>query len=1122
MLQFILGSKECGKTTDIAEKISSLIADDKEILVIVPEQFTFEYERTLYLKLGAGDFNKVCVKSFKRLAAQILEESGETLKKYADNYTKSILISLAIKQVCDNDGLLYYSKQAKSIGFASMMLDCCSDLSQSGLEMQQLEHGAENLKGTLGEKFKDIINIYFTYKMLLAKHNLEDSMSAITQAAKSANSQMFFDGKYVFIDEFKSFTSDEKLMIQSMLSQDCSVFCALDTDDENSNLLYLYSVNRTFASLKQIAKNACAKIKISRLKTENTWQRRDIRHLTENIFQNRISGKTYSDNIVIADALNVYDECEYVCAEIWHLVHEQNYRFDEIAIVTRNAESYENVLDEYADIYGIPLFKALPKTPANTALSIFISTALDLSFGSFETEKLLYYAKTMLAGISHAEISELENFCYIWDIDKKLWLDEFTQNDELTKSAESTRKKLIEPLIRLKEKCKNTTGDAITKALYEHFCELNLQENLRILCDSYEQPTDDSDNHISLEYARELKLLWNVICDILDTFYTYLNGVEISPAEYRELFLCALSKADYTNAPQKLNCVSVSQIQLTRLNSPKIVFILGANEGFFPRNSVTPGLFSSTESAKLIENGIELAKTDKQIYSEECFAAFAAVSAPTEKLYITYPLLDKSNSSCTKAYTLDLIQGMFDNKITLCVSNLPQDYFAVTKHAAYRRYVMNFNRNCEFKYSCESALIQYEEYAEKINALKNSADRQEYALNDTDTITKLYGTNVQTSATKLETFCECPFKFFMNYGLKVRPLRKKAITANEKGSIVHFCLESIFKTHQKADFLALDREQIEQCVKKYLDEYTAENLGGDYRESEKFNYSMQLICENTCDIIENLQREFAQSNFYPCEFEYFMQKGYSVDISNIKSPKITLNGITDRIDLYVSDKGRFVRIVDYKTGGKDFSMADLLCGKNMQMFLYLFALIDSDKNYANCTPAGVLYYRAVEAMPSLDRTADEQMVINTQNACRKMIGVILNDNEIIDAMDKDCGTFLPLKRTKKGDIDKRYTKNLLDSKQFEMLDRYCSDTIKRCGKRILSGDIAAIPLKSACDYCDYKSACTNYPLEKIKVLSQDSETLVEKLKSGEYNYGDSFDIISDVPREKGDDDERLD
>ena len=107
-------------------------------------------------------------------------------------------------------------------------------------------------------------------------------------------------------------------------------------------------------------------------------------------------------------------------------------------------------------------------------------------------------------------------------------------------------------------------------------------------------------------------------------------------------------------------------------------------------------------------------------------------------------------------------------------------------------------------------------------------------------------------------------------------------------------------------------------------------------------------------------------------------------------------GTIDRVDLYVDPQGqRFVRIIDYKTGRKTFRLADALYGLNMQMLVYLAALVENGQEF----PAGILYMPAAEPSVSVDRGTGEDKIKAEADKQLKMSGLVLSDQEIIQAME---------------------------------------------------------------------------------------------------------------------------
>lgn len=46
----------------------------------------------------------------------------------------------------------------------------------------------------------------------------------------------------------------------------------------------------------------------------------------------------------------------------------------------------------------------------------------------------------------------------------------------------------------------------------------------------------------------------------------------------------------------------------------------------------------------------------------------------------------------------------------------------------------------------------------------------------------------------------------------------------------------------------------------------------------------------------------------------------------------------DRVDGYIRDGRLYLRVMDYKSGKKSFSLSDIWYGLNMQLIIYLYAL----------------------------------------------------------------------------------------------------------------------------------------------------------------------------------------
>ena len=278
------------------------------------------------------------------------------------------------------------------------------------------------------------------------------------------------------------------------------------------------------------------------------------------------------------------------------------------------------------------------------------------------------------------------------------------------------------------------------------------------------------------------------------------------------------------------------------------------------------------------------------------------------------------------------------------------------------------------------------------------------------------------------------------------------------------------------------------------------------------------------EVLERLFAELAQSLFHPVEFEYQIGAPNHVKPLAIQTKdglNLYLRGTVDRIDAYETASGRnYLRVIDYKSGNKTFKLADLINGVNLQMFLYLMCLEKNGASfYENAIGAGVLYMPAGDVKASLPREADDAMVNAETSNHFKMSGVVLDDERVVRAMEKDLsGQYTPIAVLKKAYdknnelkdnvfIDRHANEELFSSKSMEMLltseqmGRLYSKlerTLQSMGEELYGGNIEVKPLQKGdqrpgCEYCQFSTICgfensndvTQYlDLDKKEIFSQ--------------------------------------
>lgn len=269
--------------------------------------------------------------------------------------------------------------------------------------------------------------------------------------------------------------------------------------------------------------------------------------------------------------------------------------------------------------------------------------------------------------------------------------------------------------------------------------------------------------------------------------------------------------------------------------------------------------------------------------------------------------------------------------------------------------------------------------------------------------------------------------------------------------------------------------EVDKWLSRYLDQY----MGGSGDKSRRFRYLYFQLARTLYDIIDRLCAEFAESDFVPTDFELKIGgdeadiPAYHLDLEGGAS--LDIYGSVDRVDTYEKDGTTYIRVVDYKTGGKDFALSDVLAGLNMQMLIYLFAIgKNGEKRYGLNKPAGILYYPARRnPIPQHSRSGPTDEERRDQRKANCGSGLFLLDSNTLTAMEHDLGQkYIPIKQDKKGNL----TGNLITAQNLGSLNRYLDDILRRMAESLYSGQISAEPAHGSryphtCTYCDYQSVC---------------------------------------------------
>ena len=1107
MLQFVLGRAGSGKT----EYLRRLLADRSlagfgGTVMIVPEQYTFETEKAMLRLAGPVRGNAIPVYSFTRLAEAVFRKEGGAVGRRLSDGGRRILMASAI-EACQ-DRLEVYASAAKSGRVTDVMLTAVNEMKMCGISPEELGHTARDLGGSgLGKKLSELSLLYHTYDALVAASYL-DSRDDLTRLSQALETSSFFEGCTVAVDSFEGFTAQEVAVLTQIMRRADQVIVSLCTDGLDHTGTGLFAlVDRTLHRLSAAAAENGVSVQPPVMLTgAPRFQNENLKLVEAQLF---CAGETMTspdhEGITVFEARDPYEEAEFVAATIRRLVTQEGWRYRDFSIICRSPERYYGCLDAALKKRDIPCFVSQPARVDGEPVTRFVLGAFEAVLGGYPTEALLEMLKTGVSGFTAEEISGLENYAYLWKIGGTGWRQEFVRHpqgfgrefapedtQELAR-LNQLRQRLIGPLERFAARTKDATGSEISQAAYMMLMAYGMEENLPAYCLALEEAGEDA-------LAKKQLRVWDLLMEILDQMRAILGDRPLPRERYYQLLKEVIAGEDVSEIPQTVDQVIFGTADQVRQSSPRAAFLIGTAQGEFPLAPKSSGVFSDAERRELIARELPLGDPLEQRAIEERYLAYSVACAPSQRLYVSWPRTadgeDKEPSELVTA-----LLGIFPTLRPL--RDLPDVYFANSKEAAFSRMAARFNQTD----SASGALRQLFEgdpaYRGRVEALERAAGRGEEQLEDSALAQELFGKRPFLSPTQVEVYHQCPFQYFCRYGLNARERRPAEVDVLQYGTLMHFLFERIFREPAQVR-AGWTEEELEERVSGLIQEYAQENMGGLGLLSGREKYRLSRLCQSACKLIRHVEEELAQSQFVPQHLEWGL--GYGKDALPLEIPtakgKVTVGGTIDRVDLYVDPQGkRFVRIIDYKTGRKTFRLADALYGLNMQMLVYLAALVENGQEF----PAGILYMPAAEPSVSVDRGTGEDKIKAEADKQLKMSGLVLSDQEIIQAMEAGAkGRFIPASLNKDGSLG-RFS-SALDGEQLKTVLAYSKRLIATMGEELLSGRVEAAPNrknKIPCRWCAYSPVCGKEFDEKD--VEQDKTTSQEALLQMEEALGKGGD-----------------
>ena len=1078
MLEFLIGRAGAGKTALLMHRIKeNMDRGEGGSILLVPEQYSHEAERELCRVCGDRLSLYAEVLSFSGLARAVETRRGGAAAPWLDQGGRMLCMALAMQGV--GPRLKVYSDAQRRSEMQELLLRTVDELKAARIDSDRLTAAAGDCPEGLGEKLADLALVLEGYESVVA-NGRADPADRLTRLAEAIDEGALPPETKVYVDGFIDFTGQEREILCAMLRQGLRLTVCL-TLDELYGESEIFALSRRAARiLLKEAEELGQKAAVQTLEQAGT-EENALHFLAEHLFDYAPVRWEGPAPIRLLRAGTMAAECEQAAALCLSLVRDGGCRWRDIAVVARGFEDYRGTLESVFRLYGVPLYTTARSDLAAKPLPALIACAYEIIRGGWALDDMISYLRTGLAGLGEEECDELESYLFKWQLRGSAWTragdwrqhpegyggDYTPEVEEKLARLNALRRKVSGPL-KAFEKAAREAGTATgqARALAGLFEDLRLPETLSRRADALQAMGREKS-------AAETRQLWELTVNALEQCDSILGESAMDFERFGRLFTLMLSKYDIGTIPVSLDRVTAGDFDRNRRRDIRHLIVLGASEDRLPRAEEGGGLFSPDERQQLLELKIELGPGGDSELWREFALLYYTLTLPRESLTMLCPLAGADGEPLRPAFVFRRARALFDlpeesADLTDARMSAPAPALGLAAEALHGG---GGREQAAARYFAEAAPERSAALKAAASLLRGSLSREGAA--------RLYGKKLRLSASRVEKFSACRFAYFCQYGLRAKPYAPAGFEPPEMGTFMHYVLENVAReTGKRGGFRRVDDETLEAITDRFVEAYIHTELNDFQEKSSRFVYLFRRLREDVRRVVLDTAGELRASDFEPLDFELDFSK--AADIPPIElgeeAEALSLIGIADRVDGWLHEGKLYLRVVDYKTGRKEFSLSDVWHGMNLQMLLYLFTLSDGGavRYGREIVPAGILYVPARSPMLSADARMEADEVMAERGKKLRRSGLLLDDAALREAWEHgDDKRYIPLRLGRGG---KPTGEELADLEKLGLLDRHIRRTLRGMARELRAGSITADPYfrsqsDNACLHCDYRDAC---------------------------------------------------
>lgn len=1123
-LKFIFGLPGSGKTFRCCDEIYKHIkSGNSNAYFIVPDQSTYTTEYTLSQFFPEKGFTNVTVTGFSRLAHKIFKEVHTKKHDALSKLGQDLVLS---RILCENqNNLSILSQMSRQPHFVKSLKNIFHRLNSSLINEEMLKKAADAEKGThLGKKLQDLHILFTAYHKYLKEHfsYIGEIFDLLAQEIPKSNS---IKNSEIWIDGYHGFTLQEIKIISSLIKTAKKVTVTLPFESVESamqNPIFTKPLE-TWQKLSELQNHSdsVSLINLPRYKSKS------IRALVKFGFEPASTicteKETEEHGIFTISAPDRTLEIDYMARKILHLIRDKKLRYRDIIIILRNPEKYTDLIERTFKKYELPVFiderDAMTNHPLIvliTGLLAFLTAQSKRKHSGFSRNILFPILKTgLIKDLSIDKVNKLENYIikngirfFQWNREWNFHTVKDIDNPENTISKEEETENKTANEYRLlildifenleKNWSADKTCESRCRTIYNWLISQDIPKTLSVL---------DEDEFLNSQRRPHLQV-WKKVLSLLDEIVN-ISGDDILPDEhFMSIVKGGVSELSYSMIPSTLDNIIATSIGRGYYMESTAVFIPGMVNGEFPKDIESAEFITDEERKHLAKENLLSAGNDfiYSIYEEQLYT-YLALSRAKKYMYVLYPATDFKGESLEPSFIYKkLLNQNYSHKeekaLYPSASRDEKSFFSTPKQAiTLLPQILRDNipdKNSNWEKLKNWVLNRHNEYS---NLFYEQRKSFEYNANSTqlsqDLVNKLFKPfgKFYGSISQLEEYRSCPYKYFLNRGLKITDREDGRMQSTDFGNYLHSGLKrfgDLLKSMNKS-WKDISDTEIDAFSSQIATSITPLIAHGALTCDASSSYTHRLLNLTFKKSLNQFRKWELNSDFTTTDLE----REFKINIKTDENDSFTLRGKIDRIDSYTTGSSRAIAVCDYKTGMQQIDLNGIISGIKLQLVTYMLAMIKENPN-ENIIPTALMYiYLSHDSQSLSSIPLDETDGKKETDSCD---GFYLSDMELLSKLDKfitdeneSHKKHINIKLNKNGSI--RASTNVLSLSEMENLQKAVENKLIDLYNQISSGNIEIFPTyynkNSACNYCPYKSVC------RFDLALGNKNNFIKKLKNSQ-------------------------